>query len=689
MLFFAATVQCHIDTPDALSQLMKRFEEIPCVVVGCEVPGLPAVTSNGYIGFKKLVEHFIVAHGHRRIAMIEGPPSNTDAQERLAAYLDAHHEAGIAPDPQLRVRGAYTAPTGASAVEALLQRGVAFDALVCANDEMALGALSVSAARGLNVPEDLALGGFDDMRSVTNVGPSLTSVNQDIAAQAHAALGLLLKRMAGRSAAPQIRLASRLVLRHSCGCMSAAASPASGSEPLHVRIQDLVAGLNLPSDLQGKLPATVLALRSALLAPDGGREFETLLTRLFETWRVCKADSALLKQLLLDIQARLLGDLPAEALPSAALRLQRGQILLAGATELLLNLEHAAVKGKLNLHLQFKPRVMSDDMASMLAGLAEGLAQLKIDTCFVALYASPVTLEMARAEGLPPISRLVFALDGGVDHPEWCEQAFPTRELLPEAAARRSRPEASKPLQLMPMFHLNEHFGFIVLERQLVDRFPFEELRHEITGSLHHCLLIEQLAAARERLRLELERANSANDVLSHIAMRDALTGLFNRRGFLQLAQAMMHGARRSGHTLSLIFADMDGLKQINDTLGHDEGDEAIRQAATVLQHAFRHEDIVARIGGDEFVALTPGGAQDTLTVIEQRVARRFAEFNATSGKPYLVACSLGGYLVDPFSKESLDEMLAHADRVMYAEKRRRREEKAAPAGAARPDLIK
>ena len=132
------------------------------------------VTINSYVGFKKLVEHLITVHSHRRIAMIEGPSSNTDAQERLAAYLDALTEAGIQPDPQLRVSGFYNAPSGASGMEELLSRGVKFDALVCANDDMALGALSIAANHGLNVPQDLALGGFDDIRTYSKIGPSLT-----------------------------------------------------------------------------------------------------------------------------------------------------------------------------------------------------------------------------------------------------------------------------------------------------------------------------------------------------------------------------------------------------------------------------------------------------------------------------------------------------------------------------------
>jgi diguanylate cyclase (GGDEF)-like protein len=134
-----------------------------------------------------------------------------------------------------------------------------------------------------------------------------------------------------------------------------------------------------------------------------------------------------------------------------------------------------------------------------------------------------------------------------------------------------------------------------------------------------------------------------------------------------------MSTARLTGQPLTLFFADLDGLKVINDTHGHGEGDDAIRAAAAVLRSTFRQDDIVSRIGGDEFAVLSRADNLDSLPEIERRLDARFDAFNAASGKPYRLGCSLGGTVIAADSTEPLDDVLAQADRLLYVTKRRRK----------------
>ena len=197
--------------------------------------------------------------------------------------------------------------------------------------------------------------------------------------------------------------------------------------------------------------------------------------------------------------------------------------------------------------------------------------------------------------------------------------------------------------------------------------------RPELSTYIHHCLLVGELNRARDLLRSDLARAQRDNEALSHLAMRDELTGLLNRRGFFKLAEAMLGTARLTNKPVTLIFADLDGLKQINDNHGHEEGDVAIAQSARILGETFRQDDVVSRIGGDEFVVLTRIYNLDGLPEIERRLTKAFDDFNATSGKPYAVGCSLGGYVIPIDSRENLEDILAQADRLLYAAKRRKR----------------
>ncbi len=159
---------------------------------------------------------------------------------------------------------------------------------------------------------------------------------------------------------------------------------------------------------------------------------------------------------------------------------------------------------------------------------------------------------------------------------------------------------------------------------------------------------------------------------LRTISMRDELTGLYNRRGFFTLAEQQMKISKRSKKDLVLLFADLNGLKQINDTFGHQEGDQAIIDAANVLKTLFRESDIVARIGEDEFVVLAIGAPDFSSKLLTERLNRGLDKFNAGNARKYQLAISTGLAIFSPEQPVSIDELLIQADRLMYQQKRAR-----------------
>jgi diguanylate cyclase (GGDEF)-like protein len=159
---------------------------------------------------------------------------------------------------------------------------------------------------------------------------------------------------------------------------------------------------------------------------------------------------------------------------------------------------------------------------------------------------------------------------------------------------------------------------------------------------------------------------------LRRIGMIDPLTRLTNRRGFIPTAEHQLQHARRTQEPMALMFCDLDGLKIVNDTLGHATGDAMIAEAAYVLRSTFRASDLVARMGGDEFCVLF---AADSAAAAEATVARldaAIAELNAQEDRPFVLGVSLGVALFDPERPSTLDELMADADRLMYACKRSR-----------------
>jgi diguanylate cyclase (GGDEF)-like protein/PAS domain S-box-containing protein len=176
------------------------------------------------------------------------------------------------------------------------------------------------------------------------------------------------------------------------------------------------------------------------------------------------------------------------------------------------------------------------------------------------------------------------------------------------------------------------------------------------------------------------ERKRMEAEILA-LSITDQLTGLHNRRGFLSLAEQQLKLAARSKSGTLLFFSDLDGLKRINDTLGHEEGDRALIEAASVLKRTFRASDIVARLGGDEYAALAVHIAEENSKIITARLQSMIARRNRQKNRKYRLSISVGYSYYDPGNPSSIEELIASADRSMYANKQQRKSQ--LPEGAS------
>lgn len=181
-----------------------------------------------------------------------------------------------------------------------------------------------------------------------------------------------------------------------------------------------------------------------------------------------------------------------------------------------------------------------------------------------------------------------------------------------------------------------------------------------------------QLGRVVERERARADTLKWAEEV-RNLSIRDELTGLYNRRGFLELARLVIQQTDRARGFALLFFLDLNGMKQINDQLGHEEGDQALRETASVLRATFRASDVVARLGGDEFVALLPEAAAEQLGSFVARIEGEIAARNQKPGQRYRLSASVGGTLYDSSRPESIEALLVKADALMYEEKRARK----------------
>ena len=186
-----------------------------------------------------------------------------------------------------------------------------------------------------------------------------------------------------------------------------------------------------------------------------------------------------------------------------------------------------------------------------------------------------------------------------------------------------------------------------------------------LTLSLLVWLNARQLNKAEE----SLEEARKDKDTFCNASLRDELTGLYNRRGFLAHAEEQVKLACSGRRELLVVFADVDGLKAINDRYGHSEGDRALRKAAEVLLSVFRDTDLVGRLGGDEFAVLALDCSRDGFARINAHFDKMLRIANK-GDSPWELSISVGAVHVDSRHPLSMYELLDKADGMMYDRKR-------------------
>lgn len=191
-----------------------------------------------------------------------------------------------------------------------------------------------------------------------------------------------------------------------------------------------------------------------------------------------------------------------------------------------------------------------------------------------------------------------------------------------------------------------------------------------ITLALTLILYLTLVRTYIRRLRTSVHQSRaliSANKMLGAQAITDELSGLYNRRGFLELAQHQFDVSARYGKPLTLVFLDLDNFKHINDTLGHKAGDMTIEEFSRVLKENLRTADVAGRLGGDEFAILLPQTGKDAAQAILRRVENACAEINSKRQLPIMLSAGIQELQLK--SMHSLDDLLMAADAAMYQTK--------------------
>lgn len=259
---------------------------------------------------------------------------------------------------------------------------------------------------------------------------------------------------------------------------------------------------------------------------------------------------------------------------------------------------------------------------------------------------------------------------------------FKTKSLIP---GRLYPSEGSNSLIVQALHQRNENIGYIILDLgDYIRRVTiYDELNLRISSTIRLIMLIDKITSqadslveeiterkkAEKKLKNAMSKLEKYNEILHYLSLKDDLTGLYNRRGFLTLGEQQLNYSMRNGKSFVLFYFDMDGLKRINDKYGHKEGDYAIKKTAQLLQKSFRGIDIIARIGGDEFTVLALDCDMEEAEKLKKRVRILFQNYNSAANKEYRLSISVGIIPVEGSSRLGFNELMALADMNLYVDK--------------------
>lgn len=681
MVILTGTLRNYVSDSE-FREFIDGLAGIPIVSLTQVMEGRSSVFGGNRGGVEDALRHLVEFHGRRRVAFICGLENNPDALERFAAYRDTLEAYGIGFDPDLVCRGDYTYRSGKKAIATLLdERKASFDAVVGANDNMALAAMQELMERGIRVPIEVSVIGFDDIIQSAYATPPLTTIRQPYRELARKAIEFALEALSRESAPRLAEVRCELVKRTSCGCL-----------PASLQVFDRVTGIvhSLPADIGDRGLDGYLAELRKLPRPEdvsddelvGGAGFlYSLFSRVPESfedkrvfltsiqafasgpendparlyfWEQCLVVLAAIKSLARENDSALI-----EGREKARIMLREARMAFHNRVHFKLIEETDRIQRIVQLLL------LTRELSDLYAVIPQIADVLDIKDFFLVIHDTVKTRRDDPLTGIPRGRKLVVAiLDGKT------VAGIPVSVEDPHLVPGEMDGSFKSHCRIVaPLFALEELYGYVYLAPGSYSMDLYNSLILELGSAVKRCALGTKQKWTESKLRAALKKLKETNQKLADLSQKDELTRLYNRRGFLDLAEQSLRVTHRMKKDALLFFLDMDGLKAINDTWGHEAGDGAIVAAAIVLKATFRQVDIIGRLGGDEFVVLTLDSPAETRDIMIDRLNQNVKAFNESDDRHWDLSMSVGVVAITPHEKRGLSELITLADGLQYEEK--------------------
>jgi PAS domain S-box-containing protein len=529
-------ILAHYVSQEEVMQLLERYAGIPLVNVSSHLPDVPNVIIDNYRGTYDAATHLLEVHNREQPAFVRGPAGHVEAEARYRGYRDALHDHGIDVDPAYVVPGDFARGTGLESMRVLIEeRRVPFDAVVAANDQLAMDVLEALQDRGMHVPHDVAVTGFDNRPEVRFTTPPLTSIDQPWAEMGRRAAELLVRRLEGDEALPEVvEVPPHLVVRESCGCV--AKSVERVISPTLPKISaDAASEFQLSEETSA---AVVLAMQQAapvlserfdddifdellkdFAADVGALSGDAFTARLDEVLRVSAAKRVEIVRwhdVMSAMRRELLGTLASmEPLVHAENLWQQARVMIGDwAARIQADRRFEERREQILLAEIGQTLSTSLEVNELMERITEALGRLAIPRCYLSLYENPsapatwARMVLAYAEGQNILS------GGGT--------RFASQQLVPPALL----PSQRFSLHIEPLFFRERQLGFVVFEAQPDRGEVYDLLQRDISGALYGSRLLEQAERRAARIQTAAEVAQVAGTLLNTETLIDRVVDL-------------------------------------------------------------------------------------------------------------------------------------------------------------------
>ena len=515
--------------------------KLPTFVINGSYPGCTSLNFDYERGFEGVVRHLIDDHHITDFHFIAGIKDNVFSETRIQVMRDVLAEYGIPLEQERISYGDFWSIPARAAAKKLIEENRLPQAIVCANDTMAIAVSAELQHHGYQIPEDVIVTGFDGIDEISYCIPKMTSATCDFHELGRQAAALCIKSGQGEPIPEEVVVVPRLILQESCGCHAK-------------RDIDMVDFITKRND------------------------------QFFRFQNECEKLS-----------------------------------------ELSSRIQSSATLQEVSHHLHDRIFYCMQ--------------------CMIKAECTDFSLDPMQQHSATPLGEELYVL---VDS-DWPEDEGTRIRKKDYAMRLRELLSTGMPLIFVALHNIDLPIGYICYTFQSFESSNYLKINQNTM------YLGPALAGFRSRRYLQHLQA-----VVEEMYKYDTLTGLFNRSAFIKQLDGFHVG---EGETLTLVLADLDGLKYINDFYSHSEGDFAIATVARAL-HTVCIDGICCRYGGDELLALLPFEADPD--EIRTAILEKLTLANAHADKPYLISASIGVYASD---HEDFETMFAAADSLMYQDK--------------------